>query len=194
MVFKMALRLKFIFVICSKIKHINGLINKDIMNVAFLGLGGNLGDRMGNIAKVPDALKHSRIEIVESSQIYETEAWGSVSEKKYLNQVIKIQTALSLTELFEETQEIERKLGRKRTAHQNADRTIDIDILFFNADVFSEKNIQVPHPRLHLRKFVLIPLAELDKDFIHPVLKKTISHLLNLCADTLHVKPYAAAT
>lgn len=158
------------------------------MNVAFLGLGGNLGNRLENLAKASEALQQECGVILKISPIYETEAWGTRSEKKYLNQIIKLRTPLNAIQLLEKTRAVEAKLGRKRTQDPYADRKIDIDILFFNSDIIQLKHMQIPHPRLHLRKFVLAPMNDIDAKFIHPVLKKSIRSLLKNCPDNLEVK------
>ncbi|MES2678316.1 MAG: 2-amino-4-hydroxy-6-hydroxymethyldihydropteridine diphosphokinase [Bacteroidota bacterium] len=163
---------------------------KDVMNVVFLSLGGNLNNRAEILKSAKNAIRGQIGEIVTESGIYETEAWGSPSQKKYLNQVIKIKSQLTPEQLLAATLLIEKKAGRKRTAKQNADRTLDIDILFFNQLVLNRKNLQIPHPRLHQRKFVLIPLAEIEKKLVHPVLKKNINALLNESNDKLKVTLY----
>lgn len=160
---------------------------KDVMNVTFLGLGGNLGNRLEN-------LENTRIEIgrrcgavLKASKIYETQAWGSSSANSYLNQVIQVETPLSAEQLLKELLDIEHMLGRVRL-EQNADRTSDADILLFNDEIMSSAGLQVPHPRMHLRKFVLIPLNEIAPDTVHPVFKKSISMLLQECEDSLNVR------
>jgi deoxyguanosine kinase len=160
------------------------------MNVVFLGLGGNIGDRLANIHKAVKALGLECGIILKASPVYETEAWGTVSEKKYLNQVVKIKTSLSALQLQKKTLAIEKKLGRKRTGERYSDRVVDIDILFFNHDIISLEQLQVPHPRLHLRRFVLIPLREIEPRLMHPILKKSISELLESCPDKLEVKMF----
>jgi 2-amino-4-hydroxy-6-hydroxymethyldihydropteridine diphosphokinase len=157
------------------------------MNVAFLGLGGNMGDRLGNLRKSLTLLNETCGTIVKASSVYETDAWGSDSEKKYLNQVVQLETLLSAEELLERTLQAELRLGRLRTDKQNSDRTADIDILLFNSEIRDLKNLHLPHPRLHLRKFVLIPLCEIAPDLLHPVFKKTIHDLLQNCEDNLNV-------
>lgn len=156
------------------------------MNVAFLGLGGNMGDRLENLRATIDLVKQHCGEVLKISGVYETEAWGSDSKNSYLNQVVKINTHLTLTELLENMMTIEQKLGRVRK-DQNSDRTADLDILFYNDLILHTQEIQVPHPRLHLRKFVLIPLAEIEPLLVHPELKKTVKELLEDCKDTLKV-------
>ena len=163
-------------------------MGKDVMNVVFLGLGGNIGNRLENLDKIREAIKSQCGEISKNSGIYETDAWGSESSNKYLNQVVRLLTPLSPEKLLEKLLKIEHTLGRVRSAQQNSDRTADIDILVYNDAVILGEDIQIPHPRLHLRKFVLTPLCEIAPALIHPVLKKSIAALLDACNDTLQVK------
>ena len=160
------------------------------MNVAILCLGGNIGNRTENINASKEAIDSLCGKIIAQSSIYETEAWGSDSERKYLNQVIKIETKLTANQLLSNLLKIEKKLGRKRDKNINSDRTIDIDILFFNSEVINNKTLEIPHPRLHQRNFVLKPLNEIASDFKHPVFKKTISVLHKNNKDTLKVKKH----
>ncbi|MEO6301656.1 MAG: 2-amino-4-hydroxy-6-hydroxymethyldihydropteridine diphosphokinase [Bacteroidia bacterium] len=157
------------------------------MNVAFLCLGGNIGNRTENINAGKKAIERFCGEIVAQSAIYETEAWGSGSKNKYLNQVIKLNTKLNAQKLLTELLRIEKKSGRTRGIIKNNDRTLDIDILFFNTEIITGENIEIPHPRLHQRNFVLKPLNEIAKDLKHPILKKTISELLKSSKDKLKV-------
>jgi deoxyguanosine kinase len=163
------------------------------MNTAFLSLGGNLGDRKENLDRAITELEALCGRILRKSSLYETEAWGTSSKHKYLNMVLKLQTALTPRELLEKIILVEKKLGRKRFGTKVADRTIDIDILFFNKTVLDGKHLHIPHPRLELRKFVLIPFKEIEPEWRHPVLKKTIRVLLNECEDKLSVEKFKQA-
>ncbi|MBA3680694.1 MAG: 2-amino-4-hydroxy-6-hydroxymethyldihydropteridine diphosphokinase [Bacteroidetes bacterium] len=160
------------------------------MNVAFLCLGGNIGNRIENLNLTKKAISRILGKLTAQSQVYETAAWGSDSANKYLNQVIKIQTKLSAQKLLTSALAIEKSLGRKRGVTKNNDRTIDIDVLFFNSEIIKDKNIQIPHPRLHMRNFVLKPLNDIAAGFIHPELKKSIAVLLKNSKDKLSVKKY----
>lgn len=162
------------------------------MNVVFLGLGGNMGDREAYLERTRTALEKECGVILKTSKIYETAAWGSNSDKKYLNQVIELHTHLSAQALLKKTLAIEKKLGRKRTKNRNASRTADIDLLFYNDLILKESDLELPHPRIHLRKFVLIPFCDIAKDFIHPELKKSVRTILKNCSDTLEVKQFVS--
>lgn len=159
------------------------------MNVTYLCLGGNIGDREKAIYLALLEISQLVGEITSQSKIYETEAWGVDNQQAYLNQCIEVKTALSPVELINTLLAIEQHLGRQRTLSQTYEpRTIDIDILFYNQDVIDNEQLSVPHPRLHLRKFVLVPLNEICSNYLHPVLNKTIFNLLSTCEDQSEVK------
>lgn len=163
------------------------------MNVAFLGLGGNTGNRLDNLNRALTELETRCGKILKTSSVYETESWGFVSDKKHLNQVVKLETKLNAQELLKEILEIEKKQGRKRKKNQSyGDRSLDIDLLFFNKERIHEKNLQVPHPRFHLRNFTLVPFHEIEPNFVHPVLKKSIRDLVKNSKDKLKVEKYKA--
>lgn len=158
------------------------------MNTVYILTGGNLGDRLANLQKAKQYLGKETGNIVTSSSIYETEAWGNNDQPDFYNQVHIINTKLSAEQMMENILEIEEQMGRVRAA-KNASRIIDIDILFFNDDVINKKDLIIPHPEISNRRFVLIPLKELSPGLVHPVLNKTINELLSTCKDTLSVKP-----
>lgn len=157
------------------------------MNAVFLGLGGNIGDRLENLRRMRAALAESCGRIVKTSGIYETEAWGSDSKNNYLNQVVKLLTPHSPEALLRRLLAIEQELKRERI-YQNADRTADMDILFYGNTILHTDGLNIPHPRLHLRKFVLIPLCEIDPELMHPEHKQTVQELLDCCTDPLQVE------
>lgn len=130
-------------------------------NIAYLGLGSNLGDRFNYLKDSIFLLqRHTNIQITSISSIYETKPIGYIKQPKFLNMVIKIDTTLSPKKLLEATQEVETKLERKREIRWGP-RTIDIDILIYNDQKIQAKDLVIPHPRIKERSFVLIPLKEL---------------------------------
>jgi 2-amino-4-hydroxy-6-hydroxymethyldihydropteridine diphosphokinase len=161
----------------------------------FLLLGGNLGDRQQTIleAKKYISLQIGNIEI--ESSLYQTAAWGVENQPSFLNQVILISSLLSPQEILTQIEDIEKKLGRKRYQKWYA-RTIDVDILYYENQIFDEeedintkqKNLKVPHLFLQERRFTLVPLVEIAPNFMHPVLQKTNTELLEECLDKLHVE------
>lgn len=129
--------------------------------------------------------------IISSSSIYETEAWGKQDQEAFLNKVILVETVLKPKEVLETILHIEKLMGRNREGQKWHERIIDIDILFFNDEVINEKDLTIPHPYLHERRFTLVPLAEIADNYIHPVFRKSINTLLSECSDTLKVNTAA---
>jgi 2-amino-4-hydroxy-6-hydroxymethyldihydropteridine diphosphokinase len=156
------------------------------MNGIYFIIGGNLGDRLALIEECKQKIKKILGPILRSSSIYESESWGETNNPNYLNQVLFIESKFSAKEVLEKALEIEKELGRTRDKKWES-RLIDIDILFFNDEIIEEKNLKIPHPHLQNRKFVLVPLNEIASEFVHPVLKTTISNLLDNCSDNLKV-------
>ena len=151
------------------------------MAIVYLSLGSNYGDRIGFVQQAASLLGTSDdISIIRTSSFYETEPWGMVSENWFVNAVVEIKTTLTPQALLELCLKIENQLGRKRTQDGSyTDRTIDIDILFYNKDIINDNSLIIPHKFLHLRAFTLVPLLELIPNFEHPILHKTISELHN---------------
>jgi 2-amino-4-hydroxy-6-hydroxymethyldihydropteridine diphosphokinase len=161
------------------------------MNVTYLCLGGNIGDRKMALKHALSKIEEQIGKISDQSSIYETEAWGVENQQAYLNQCVEVKTTLSAFSLIESLLLIEKELGRMRTISATCEpRTIDLDILFYNHDIINECKLIVPHPRLHLRKFVLIPLNEIAPNYLHPLLNKTIFSLLSECNDSSDVKQF----
>jgi 2-amino-4-hydroxy-6-hydroxymethyldihydropteridine diphosphokinase len=159
------------------------------MKAAYLLIGGNLGDRLGFMAAAREKMQQKGIEILRRSSVYETAAWGNTNQPSFLNQVLEITTSFSPEDLLTELLSIEQSLGRIR-AEKNGARTIDIDILYFESEIISKPGLSVPHDRISIRRFVLVPLTELIPDFIDPKTSKSIVEMLNDCQDTLEVTIY----
>lgn len=153
------------------------------MNTVFLLLGSNIGDRVSSIKEATLKLEADLGEITNTSSYYETEPWGFQSNNFFLNLVLQINTKLSPSEVLSSISEIEINLGRKRRSNIYENRPIDIDILFFNDLHIQTDQLVIPHPKLHLRNFALIPANELASNYIHPVFKKRIKDLLKICSD-----------
>lgn len=160
------------------------------MEKIFLGLGSDLGDRLHNLS---EAVKMMEIEVgslIRSSSVYETEPWGFSGENRFLNMVVKMDTELDPAELLNRILEIESAMGRVRYDKKYVSRIIDIDILFYGSRVSNSGMLKIPHPRLHQRKFVLVPLNEIAPGLIHPVSSLPVSRLLSQCPDPCSVVPY----
>ncbi|HTN18909.1 MAG TPA: 2-amino-4-hydroxy-6-hydroxymethyldihydropteridine diphosphokinase [Pelobium sp.] len=156
------------------------------MNRLFLGLGSNLGDRLKNLDDAFKAIELSLGAIVKKSSVYETKAWGKNNQPDFLNMAVEVMTDFVAEDVLSRIQKIETDLGRIRIEKWGA-RTMDIDILFFNTEKINTNRLIVPHPLMAERKFVLLPLAEIAEEFLHPGLQKTIAHLLLNCKDELDV-------
>lgn len=160
------------------------------MNDAYLLLGANLGDRLSQLEKAVSLIAQQVGTVTQRSAIYETEPWGIEDEQPtYLNMSVQVLTPLSPHELLEMILRIEESLGRIRKEKWGA-RVIDIDILFYNDAFINDPGLIIPHPFLHLRKFVLVPLADIAGEKIHPTLKLSIHELLLALDDPLVVQPY----
>lgn len=153
---------------------------------AFLSLGSNLGDRTANIKNALKMLQSKGINVEKVSSFYLTEPAEVQHKSWFLNRAAKIVTDLNAEELLEVCQQAEKALGR-RSKGDKTPRTIDIDILLYGDKVIQKPALQIPHPRMHLRRFVLEPLKEIAPSKIHPVLKKTISQLLKELRDSSKV-------
>jgi len=149
------------------------------MAIVYLSLGSNKGDRIGYVQQATSLLGAiDGVHIIRTSAFYETEPWNMTSDTWFVNAVVELKTTLPADILLSECQRIEKQLGREREREDAYDdRTIDIDILFYNKEIINESNLIIPHKYVHLRAFTLVPLLELIPDFEHPVLHKSISDL-----------------
>ena len=157
------------------------------MQDIFLLLGSNLGAREKYLKKSVDLINNSIGTIVCQSSYYETEAWGNTDQPSFINQCISLRSTMSPMKLLEAIWSIEDKLERTRSEKWGP-RTIDIDILFYGSEIIDMPDLIIPHPLLHKRRFVLMPLCEIAPHFKHPVLNKTVTELLYELTDDLSVK------
>lgn len=153
--------------------------------LVFVLLGSNLGDRELLVNQACKMLEERCGEIVAKSRLYESEPWGFQAEHWFLNQVVEIRTSLSPDVLMQTLLTIEKELGRDRSMpHQGyVSRPMDLDILYYGKDNIDTEMVTAPHPRLHQRRFTLLPLCDIAPDFVHPLLKKSNLQLLDECQD-----------
>jgi 2-amino-4-hydroxy-6-hydroxymethyldihydropteridine diphosphokinase len=150
----------------------------------FIALGGNVGDVAENFHIAVTKIKEMIGAIIKQSSLYKTEPWGNKNQDDFLNQVICVETNLSPGQVLKNILAIEKSMGRNRNKNnQFAPRNIDIDILFYDGKVINSDDLIIPHPRLHLRNFVLTPLVEIAPHLIHPVLNKTVDDLVKISGD-----------
>src|SRR5690349_5709471 len=148
-------------------------------HIVYLALGTNLGDRSANLKQAIAALT-PQLEVKAKSQVYETPPWGFEDQPKFLNQVIKANTYLDPEPLLKHLKRLEVALGRKES-FPNGPRLIDMDILFYDDLVLNGASLVIPHPRLHERGFVLLPLMDINPDLVHPVNKKSVREMAAGC-------------
>lgn len=159
------------------------------MEQVFIGIGTNLGDKVENIKWAIESLHEQVGKVIHTSSFYESEPWGYESSEWFVNAVIEIQTNLDPQSLLTELKNIEFSLGRtSKTSTKYEDRLIDLDILYFGDKSIFLNGLEVPHPRIYQRKFVLEPLYEIAPNFIDVKVNKSISELLNECTDTSVLK------
>ncbi|NMC41870.1 MAG: 2-amino-4-hydroxy-6-hydroxymethyldihydropteridine diphosphokinase [Bacteroidales bacterium] len=157
----------------------------------YLGMGSNLGDRLGNIRRAVGLCQSSIGPLMDSSAIYETTPWGFDCDRNFYNSVIRIRSTLEPEEILYRIKDIENLFGRRKTRSGYEPRVIDIDILLYGTKVINSPGLTIPHMHLPYRKFVLVPLQTLAPGFVHPLTGKTIRELLESCPDRGIVTPVA---
>lgn len=157
------------------------------MHTAYLLIGGNLGNRTEYLAKARENIRLHCGNIVHSSSIYETAAWGVTDQPSFYNQSLAVETSLQPDALMQQLLAIEEEMGRRRLQKMGP-RIIDLDILLIDGLIINSGLLTLPHPALPARKFALLPLSEIAPALLHPVLHKTIQQLLDECTDELDVQ------
>lgn len=148
------------------------------MKTAFLGLGSNVGDREAHLREAVKHLESNEVRVLRRSSLYETAPQEMLDQPWFLNAVVQVETRLFPMQLLARVRQIERDMGRRRVTPKGP-RNIDIDILFYGRVVMATAELEVPHPRIAQRRFVLDPLAEIAPDFRHPMTGKTAHEMLN---------------
>jgi 2-amino-4-hydroxy-6-hydroxymethyldihydropteridine diphosphokinase len=155
----------------------------------YIALGSNMGDRVAMLDRAIVAMNSAGIRVLRQSPFYVTEPVGAESRSWFLNAVVEAETALLPVQLLHALLKIERELGRRRITPRGP-RVIDLDILFYGTSVIRSKELEVPHPRLTERRFVLVPLAQIAPEFRHPALHKSITQLLADTSDRSEVRSW----
>lgn len=158
------------------------------MPVAYIGLGSNMGDKTANLKRAIEELgKVPGNKVLAVSSFYETEPVGNIEQDWFINAAVKIETDLTPRELLEVLLKIEKELGRVRDERWGP-RTIDLDILLYDDLALNEEGLAIPHPYLHERGFVLVPLSEIAPEVIHPIFKRSIQELLEVLEDSKKIE------
>ena len=156
-------------------------------HTVYLSLGSNLGDRVAHIEQALARLAEENVRVVRRSSFYQTEPVEFLAQGWFLNIALEAETELMPRQLLRVIRQIERDLGRKRTV-RSGPRTIDIDILLFGANIMNAAELEIPHPRMTERRFVLVPMAEIASTLRHPVLRLTMAELLAATKDRSQVR------
>lgn len=157
------------------------------MTKVYTALGSNVGDRAKNLGEAIRLIGESGVRVLKSASMYETEPLGYVDQDWFLNSVVEAETELTAAELLHKLRAIEVRMGSKKT-FVNGPRLIDLDILLYGDETISQNELQVPHPRMLQRKFVLVPLAEIAPDLKHPSWSGTAQQMLEQTPDRSQVR------
>lgn len=164
------------------------------MHAIYISLGGDLGDPIQQQEKAIKLIEGRIGHVERRSSFFETEAWGVERNTPFINSAILVKTELDPYEVMETLLRIEREMGRIRNGERYGRRLIDLDLLYYNDLILNTAELQLPHPRSHLRRFVLEPMAEVAADHTDPFLGKSISELLDECSDKGIVKKIECVT
>jgi len=159
--------------------------------IVYISLGSNLGDRASTLARAIAAMNAAGIRVARQSPFYVTEPVGAPGQAYFLNAVVEAETSLLPLQLLHALLKIERELGRRRITPRGP-RTIDLDLLFYSSSVIRSRELEVPHPRLIERRFVLVPMARIAPEFRHPTLHKSVAQLLAETPDRSRVRLWHA--
>jgi 2-amino-4-hydroxy-6-hydroxymethyldihydropteridine diphosphokinase len=146
------------------------------MSIVYIGIGSNIGDRHGNCLKAVALIEAEGLTVLKRSALHETEPWGVKDQPRFVNMVIEAETGMPPRQLLSLIKETERRMGRTPTARWSP-RIIDLDILLYDDIIISEPELEIPHPLMHERDFVLDPLCEIAAQKIHPLLHRTVAEL-----------------
>ncbi len=157
------------------------------MNTAYLLTGSNLGESVQLLAQANAYINQKCGKIVQQSFLYETAPWGMLEQPPFINQALELSTTLTPEALMQTLLGIEAAMGRQRTVKYGP-RIIDLDVLFYNDEVLATPFLQLPHPAIPQRRFVLVPMVEIAPQFMHPILQESMQTLLTKCSDTSNVQ------
>jgi 2-amino-4-hydroxy-6-hydroxymethyldihydropteridine diphosphokinase len=162
------------------------------METCYLLLGSNEGNRLKYLQLAVEAISLFAVSVVKQSSVYETEPWGFRDDTPFLNQVIEFKTDMEAADLMKKLLLTETELGRKRSINDQgyAARIIDIDLLLYGNHIINKHGLIVPHPRLHERRFTLVPLVEISPELVHPILKMNMAQLEASCTDKSRVAKF----
>ena len=166
-------------------------MTETMVHTAWLATGTNLGDRKGYLSDAILRISGKECAVIKTSSVYESDAWGYESSNKFFNQCLVVKTNLSPTDLLSFLKNIELLAGRESSSGIISDRVLDIDILFYDDLVLNSVALQIPHPRMAGRNFILKPLSEIDPEKVHPGLGVNVAWLEKNCADRITARRLA---